>query len=317
MFDRITLDQLRVLIAVAELGSFSAAARGLSRVQSAISQAIQSLETELQLQLFDRSAKRPRLTDAGRAILDEARVLVRGADRLRARAESITADIEPVLTLAVDAMFPDAPLMASLKALSAAFPMLPVTLFTENFGGAEQRLRDGDARLAIYPQHATGAPGLEVEHLTSIPLLPVVAADHPLANQPGPLTRDDLAAHVQLVLADRTPITAGRSMGIVSDRIWRFADLGLRLNYLLAGFGWCRMPLHLVEAHIESGRLKPLELKEHSGLIVRFPIHAIYQPGRGPGRAGRWLLDDLRRRLPAEDSFGIAITGHGIRATAP
>ena len=68
MLDNLTLDQMRVLIAVAEDGSFSAAARRLGRVQSAVSQAIQTLEENLRLTLFDRSAKTPVLTDAGRAV---------------------------------------------------------------------------------------------------------------------------------------------------------------------------------------------------------------------------------------------------------
>lgn len=80
-------------------------------------------------------------------------------------------------------------------------------------------------------------------------------------------------------------------------RVWRFADLGSRLDYLLAGFGWCYMPMHLVEEHIAAGRLKRLDIKEHRGRVFSFPIHAIHERGRAPGRAGRWLIDDLRGRL--------------------
>ena len=68
MLDNLTLDQMRVLIAVAEAGSFSAAARRLGRVQSAVSQAMQTLEENLRLTLFDRSAKTPTLTEAGRIV---------------------------------------------------------------------------------------------------------------------------------------------------------------------------------------------------------------------------------------------------------
>ena len=95
MLDRLTLDQLRVLVAVAETGSFSAAARRLGRVQSAISQTVQSLESALGIAVFERAGKTPKLSDAGRVILDDARHLLRGADTLRARAESIAADVEP------------------------------------------------------------------------------------------------------------------------------------------------------------------------------------------------------------------------------
>ena len=104
MIDSLTLDQMRVLIAVADAGSFSAAARKLGRVQSAISQSIQTLETTLGLTLFDRSGKTPRLTDAGGALVGDARALIDGARAIRARAQSMAEDVEPELTLAVDSM---------------------------------------------------------------------------------------------------------------------------------------------------------------------------------------------------------------------
>jgi DNA-binding transcriptional LysR family regulator len=73
MIDPLTLDHMRVLSAVAETGSFSAAARKLGRVQSAVSQAVQTMEATLGLALFDRSRKTPTLTDAGAAMLEDAR----------------------------------------------------------------------------------------------------------------------------------------------------------------------------------------------------------------------------------------------------
>ena len=301
MLDALTLDQLRVLAAVAEAGSFSAAARRLGRVQSAISQSIQSLELTLGVPLFARDGKTPRLNDAGRVILNDARGLLAGAETLRARAESIAADVEPELTLAVDAMFPNAILIAALNALKSAFPSLPVTLFTEGLGAAEQRLRDGVARLGIYSPDATGVRDLDTEFLTTIRFVPVVAADHPLAAEPGLLSRDVLKRHVQLVLTDRSSLSAGMSRRIVSPRIWRFGDLRSRLDYLLAGFGWCHMPVHFVGKHIAAGRLKRLDLKEDSGLIVSVPLHVVHERGRPPNIAGRWLLDDLRRRLSRSD----------------
>ena len=308
MLDRLTLDQLRVLVAVAETGSFSAAARRLGRVQSAVSQTVQSLESTLGIALFERDGKTPRLNDAGRVILDGARHLLASADTLRAQAESIAADVEPELTLAIDALFPSAVLMASLKALSAAHPCLPVTLYTEALGAAEQRLRDGAARLGIYSVLAAGGSrDLETEFLAAIALVPVVAAAHPLAAAPGPLARDVLEGHVQLILTDRSSLTAGISGGVVSRRIWRFVDLHSRLDYLLAGFGWGSMPQHMVAEHIAAGRLKRLDLKENNGRIVSIPIHVVHERGRPPGRAGQWLVDDLRKRLPRGEGESTAL----------
>jgi DNA-binding transcriptional LysR family regulator len=295
MIDPLTLDQMRILVAVADAGSFSAAARKLDRVQSAISQSIQTLETTLRLTLFDRSGKTPRLTDAGRALVGDARALIAAAQAIRARAEGMADDVEPELTLAVDSMFPIPLLMESLKALRVAFPQLPATVFTEALGGAEQRLRDGAARLAIYTVTPSAPPDLVSEFMIRIAMWPVVAADHPLAALPGPLTRETLEPHVQLVLTDRTALTQNWVGGIVSRHLWRFADLATRLDFLLAGFGWCNMPSHMVAEYITTGRLKKLEIANRED--VALPIYIVHERGRAPGRAGRWLIADLRERL--------------------
>jgi DNA-binding transcriptional LysR family regulator len=296
MLDPVTLDQLRVLVAVSETGSFSAAARKLGRVQSAISQAVQALEAGLGTTLFERDGKVPKLNDAGRVILADARRLITGMETLKARAESITRDVEPELSLAVDAIIPIEVLTRSLKGLSEAFPCLPVTLFTEGLGGAEQRLRDGVARLGLYVPIPGATEDMEAEFLMPIPTVPVVATDHPLAAVEGPLSREMLEGEVQLVLTDRTPITNGLAGGILSRRTWRFADLSTRLDFLLAGFGWCNMPTPMVSRHIDAGRLKVLDIPGNP--IREFPIHVVYQRGRPPGRAGRWLIDEIRRLLP-------------------
>src|SRR4029079_3765814 len=136
--------------------------------------------------------------------------------------EGIANDIEPELTLAVDAIIPIDVLTRSLKGLSEAFPCLPVTLFTEGLGGAEQRLRDGVARLGLYVPIPGSTDEMEAEFLMSIPTVPVVATGHPLAAIDAPLSRDMLEGEVQLVLTDRTPITNGLAGGILSRRTWRF-----------------------------------------------------------------------------------------------
>jgi DNA-binding transcriptional LysR family regulator len=299
MLDRLTLDQLRILIAVADTGSFSAAARRLRRVQSAVSQSVQALESTLGVALFDRVGRTPKLSDAGRALLADARQIISSTESLRAHAESITSEVEPELSLAVDAVLPEDALRASLKSLTHEFPYLPVTLFTEGLGGAEQRLRDRVARLGIYTPLPTGASSdLIGEFLGASPMLPVVAADHALAREPSPLVREVIERYVQLVITDRTPLTTGFQGNVLGRRIWRFADMNTRLQYLLDGFGWCYMPAHLVEAHVMAGRLKRLDIAEHRGRQFNFPLHVMYERSRPPGRAGRWLIAELRQHLP-------------------
>jgi DNA-binding transcriptional LysR family regulator len=295
MIDALTLDQLRMLVAVADEGSFSAAARKLGRVQSAVSQSIAALEGHLGVAVFDRSGKTPRLTPAGAALAKEARRLLEGVASLKRRAACIADKVEPELVFAVDAIFPHEPLIASLKALRGEFPDVPVSIFTESLGGSEQRLREGVAQFAIFPTPPTGTGDLAADFLAAIDVVPVVGVGHPLAQEPEPIARETLEPHVQLVLTDRTPLTQNFSGGIVSHHIWRFADLSTRLEFLLAGFGWCRMPAHLVRGPIADGRLKALKLAESSSF--QFLAHVVHVRGREIGRAGRWLIEDLRARM--------------------
>ncbi len=296
MIDALTLDQMRIFVTAVDEGSFSAAARKLGRVQSAVSQSIAALEGHLGVALFDRTGKTPRLTPAGAALAKDARRLLEGAVALKRRAACIADKVEPELVFAVDAIFPHEPLIASLKALRDEFPAVPVSIFTESLGGSEQRLRDGVAQFAIFPTPPAGSAGdLVSDFLAAIDVLAVVSVDHPLASEPEPIAREILEPHVQLVLTDRTPLTQNFSGGIVSHHVWRFADLSTRLEFLLAGFGWCRMPAHLVLGPIAEGRLKALKLAESSAF--QFLAHVVHVRGHEIGRAGKWLIEDLRARM--------------------
>jgi DNA-binding transcriptional LysR family regulator len=102
------------------------------------------------------------------------------------------------------------------------------------------------------------------------------------------------------VLTDRTPLTAGFSGNVIGAEIWRFADQASRLEYLLGGFGWCNMPMHVVDRHIAAGRLKRLDIAEQRGPGFTFQVHVVHLRGRPPGRAGRWLVQDLSHRLRIE-----------------
>src|SRR3954469_6761328 len=118
MIGSLTLDQLRVLVSIADLGSFSAAGRQLHRVQSAISQSVAALEESQGVLLFDRSGHRPRLTDVGRVLVDQARRVLATATKFETMAASTRGGLEPELALAIDPLVPTTPLIDSLRTLN-------------------------------------------------------------------------------------------------------------------------------------------------------------------------------------------------------
>ena len=297
MIGNLSLDQLRVLVTIADAGSVSAAGRKLGRAQSAISQSVATLEELQGVTLFDRDSYRPRFTEIGRVLVGQARMVLASAARFEAVAASAHAGVEPELALAIDPLVPTAPLIESLRALRATFPHLPVSFSTEGLGGAERRLRRGEAALALclllptVPEDVTAFP------LLGVRLCPVVAAGHPLATLGRLATRADLEQSIQLVLAD--PVDpAGPSYGVTGAAPWRFVDLARRMDFLLAGFGWCRMPEHLIVDHVAAGRLASLKLADDlSTTSSTLTIYAAHLSDRILGKAGRWLLDDLTTRL--------------------
>ena len=295
MIGTFTLDQLRVLVTIAEVGSFSAAGRQLRRAQSAISQAIATLEATQGVALFDRRGHRPVLTDAGRVLAEHARLVLASAARFEAVAASTRGGVEPELALAIDPLVPTAPLIDSLHALRERFPDLPVSFSTEGLGGSLRRLRSGSAALAIclllpaVPEDVVAYPLLRVG------MRPVVAPAHPLASLKRAAKPADLEHHVQLVLSD--PVAPeGENFGLASARLWRFVDLGRRLDFLLAGFGWCRMPEHLIAEPLASGQLKTFRIHEDPTPKEGLTIYAAHARDREPGVAGKWLLEELKRR---------------------
>lgn len=295
MIGSFTLDQLRVLVAIDEAGSFSAAGRQLRRVQSAISHAIQGLEEAQGVRLFDRSSRTPRLTDAGRALVVQARQVLRQADAFERTAKAIAAGLEPALALALDSFVPTSPVIRGLAGLQAQYPELAVTLFTEGLGAAERRVREGSATLGLCALMPGVAQDLQTARWTEVDMVPVVAPAHPLAAETRAITRDLLAEHVQLILTDPQQ-RPGPSFAVVSPRVWRFVDIARRLEFLLAGFGWGTMPRHLVEAHIAAGRLVPLPIDDPAVLPGALRLYAIHHPQRPLGVGARWLLDELQRQ---------------------
>ena len=94
-------DQIPLFLAVLDAGSFSAAARKLGRVPSAVSMAIAQLEAELDLQLFDRRGREPVPTAAARALEPQARLLAEQLQQLNWQAQALHEGLEERLTLAI------------------------------------------------------------------------------------------------------------------------------------------------------------------------------------------------------------------------
>ncbi|MFS2006858.1 LysR family transcriptional regulator [Duganella sp. CT11-25] len=294
MLDAMSMDQLRTFIAAADEGSFSAAGRKLRRAQSVVSTTLANLEQQVGFALFERTGRYPQLTEAGRALLEQARAAASSMDAFKAKARTLAEGLEPELAVAVDVMFPIATLTSAVQAFQQAFPSTPLRLYVEALGAVVQPLVEGNCRVAIIGSLPEIPAGCASEFLLSVAAVAVVAPGHALAALKGRIPQQDAGKHVQLVLTDRSSLTAGRNFGVMSSQTWRLADLGAKHAFLRAGLGWGYMPLHMVEDDLRTGKLVRIELQTHAALGPGFSMHAIHMKDHPPGPAGRWFVNQLK-----------------------
>jgi DNA-binding transcriptional LysR family regulator len=285
-----SVDQLLVLLAVTEAGSFTAAAKRLGRATSAISYAIDTLEAQLGLSLFDRgTTRKPKLTQQGEAVVSEARAVAHSIETLRARVRGFLDELEPEVSLAVDSMLPSDRLTTLLREFNAQFPTVPVRLSVQTLGGVESVVRNGHARIGVGSQLHMDMTGFRRIDIGSVQIIPVAAPGHPLA-EAGEGSHRQARDFIQLVLSEQ-PAGESRDFGVVGLNTWRIGDQAARHKLLLAGLGWGGMPEPIVRADIKIGKLVRLNLPDWRG--GEYTMQAIHKTDTPPGPAGRWLIERL------------------------
>ncbi|MEI9411589.1 LysR family transcriptional regulator [Mesorhizobium salmacidum] len=295
-----TLDQLQILVAVADTGSFSAAGRKLNRAQSVISYGIANLEAQLGLKLFEREGTRePQLTEIGRAMLEDARRMVGVLQRIRSRADGHHHGLEAEVALSVDATLPSPVLVRVLKAFEARFPTVMLRLHIGTLGLIPDLVVNGQADLGI--GGLLGDVDVHLVRIGFMSLVPAAAPSHPLAQLPKPVALEDVREHTQLVVTDQSERTKGRDYGVFAYRTWRLTDVRTKHILMREGLGWGGLPRWLIADDLASGRLVELDLEPYKE--VSSPLFAMHRNDRSPKPAAAWLIDRFKRGLGCFNEF--------------
>lgn len=317
-----TLDQLSIFAAVADCGGFSAAARRLKRSQSVVSYAIANLEDQLQVKLFERHGTRqPRLTEAGTALLMDARRVLSGLDGIRARTRALQQGLEAEVVVAVDPTVPTQVLSPLLSAFEEDFPTVDIRLHVGAIGVVHDQVARQIAHVGFGGEPNRGDGQVVLQPMGFASLVPVAAPSHPLARAQPPIPRSVARQYTQIVITDVTDQTRGRDFGVIADRTWRMTDMGLKHELTLAGLGWGGLPYAKVARDIDEGRLVRLDLEDYP--TQQFPLVAMHHVARPPGPATLWMIQRFRTILLEvetackEHPGALIVQGHRLADEAP
>ncbi|NYI45659.1 DNA-binding transcriptional LysR family regulator [Nocardioides aromaticivorans] len=248
------LQQMRYVVAVAELGSFTRAAERCFVVQSALSHQVARLEQELGARLFHRTSRQVRLSAAGEAFLPVARQCLEAADRAAAEVAAATGEIRGPLSVGVIPTVAAVDVPATLQAFRAEHPGVQVRFASGSSDELVRSVAEGRLDLAFL-----GLPeGQEVAGVASRVLArdrhrAVVAPDHPLAGRRR-LRLDRLADETFVDFPATSPgrlqtDLAFERAGLVREVAFEVTDMLLMARILRAGLAVALLPSTFV-AHL-------------------------------------------------------------------
>ncbi len=294
--DLITPDALRMLQAVAQEGSLAAAARKLGVVPSALTYRVRQMEDGLDVLLFDRSARKATLTDAGQELVREAERILNELDAVAQRVKRVATGWEPQLTIAVGGLISQRTVMELCEAFFALNPPTQLKLRTENLSGSWEALESGLVDLTIGSVNESSAhPSMVSKPLGDVPFVFAVAAHHPLAALPEPVQDAQIALHRAVAVADSARRGPTLTVGLLpGQRVLTVQDMQSKLDAQLRGLGCGFLPLCMAQPFINTGRLvvkRTAQAQRVAKLSYGWRVPARNAP---TGKALAWWLGQLQ-----------------------
>lgn len=293
-------DNVQMFLAVLDEGSFSAAARRLRKVPSAVSMSIAQLEAELDLLLFERSGREPKPTAAARALEPGARQLAWQWQQLQAQAAALHAGLEDCLRLAVAPELVGSGWDVPLQEIAECYPQLPVDIRVAPQEDALRLLHQGEVQLVVVferPLLDERECFLEFSQET---LVAVVASGHVLAGQLVP--QHALLAHRQILVAGRD-LQLDHPVLLQSRGCWRSDSHTAALKLVEQGLGWAFLPQSLVAAGLAGGQLQRLQFSNMTNAIPLW-VDLVWLPESVQGLAVSRFVAAMQRQYGSREPSG-------------
>jgi len=286
----VELRQLEHFIAVASEQHFTRAAEAMQISQSGLSASVRALEHELGTPLFTRSTRRVVLTQAGRALLEEARRTVASAAAARNAVQAVRGVLGGTLSVGTEQCLGVVDLGSELARFRSEHPGVEIRLGFDGSADLVERVASGQMDLAMVAESGSLPPGVRTERLSTESFVILCDPGHRFADLKS-VTLDEIAEEPQVgflpgwaarSIAERAFTAAGLQTRVTME----VNDVHTLLDLVGHGLGVAVVPEHFKEKRPETLRAVPVKERDLDWNV------AIAMPEQ-PGPAGQALLQQI------------------------
>ena len=288
----INQEQLIIFKTVIELGSFSAAARKLGKVPSAVSMSIANLEIDLNLTLFERKGREPVATAEARVLYEKTSELLIEMNQWKQQAYALSSGLESSLNIVIASELLNTNWTDYVSLLAEQFPSLQINIVSAPQEDALAMLLDQRAQLAWMFEREHLDYREQFVEIKQESLIPVVARHHPLASMQY-VKFEDLLQERQIVVASRD--NSIKPELLFSKNYWRTDNHHSACMMIVRNLGWGVLPLEMFKENPKlEQQLKILHLLDFSPKFDYF-IDLVWSRESKLGMAARYLIEHIRQ----------------------
>ena len=265
------ISNLSAFIAVAETGSFTEASAQLFLTQPAVSKRVASLETELDMQLFDRIGRKVTLTEAGHALLVRARNIIQQVEDSKRAIQNLSGRIAGKLSIGTSHHIGLHRLPPVLREFTHRYPDVELDLHFMDSEEACHAIEHGDLELGIVTLPLVPAKILHTYVVWSDPLDIVINHSHPLAKEKK-IEPQQLAKYSAIL-----PTRGTYTRQIFEHTLKKHKldlKVGLSTNYLetikmmvSVGLGWSVLPRSMLSEELRTLKIEGIKLERKLGVV--------------------------------------------------
>lgn len=290
-----TLEQLRVLQKIVELGSLKAAAAALFKTQPALSMAIKKLEQQYNIELLDREQYRLTLTPQGKIFYRQAQQLLLSAVQLDSIGHQLSKGNEPIFKIGFDPVCETQEILDSVKAARDKFPVTEFQLISGSRLSALEQIDTGKVDVAIgawfHLFHGLG------DYIT-LPIAEfelILAGAPSLLPEPMPTTLTQLNQLPSVTLIESNLAFDTERLGIhSSSQQFKTNDITTLKEMLCNGLGVAIIPKSQINSELAKGELVGITLNDFEASMIG-EVRLIRRTDKVLGPVGQYFWDSMAR----------------------